>query len=170
MATGWLYDQLFDDGNYTPKEMLTDAVVGLLGGSLLKPAWTAGRRAWMAGRHYIDDAARLSSTLMDDLITWGWIFSPFVRPTVATGVGYAVADTLYDTFYSESSASSSSSYQQNGGAGGINKSYRPEHSAAKIARMSRSEHNRVCRDGFDLRKVGGKWMCVPRTSKKSRSR
>ena len=83
---------------------------------------------------------------------------------VAHAVGY-----VYD-YFSESSASSSSSYQQNGGAGGNNKSYRPDHSAAKIARMSRSERNRVCRDGFDLRKVGGKWMCVPRTSKKSRSR
>ncbi len=75
--------------------------------------------------------------------------------------------TLY-TYFTESPASSSSSYQQNGGAGGNTKSYRPDHSAAKIARMSRSERNRVCRDGYDLRKVGGKYMCVPRSSKKSR--
>ena len=78
--------------------------------------------------------------------------------------------TLY-THLKESPASSSSSYQQNGGAGGDTKSYRPDHSAANIARMSRSERNRVCRDGYDLRKVGGKYMCVPRSShKRSKTR
>ena len=148
--------------------MLTDSVVGLLGGSLFRPAVTAGRRAWQAGRHYIDDAARLSSTLLDDLITWGWVFHPFGKPAVATAIGYAASDYIYETYFSPSPASSSSSYQQNGGAGGNTKSYRPDHSAAKIARMSRSERNRVCRDGYDLSKVGGRYMCVPRTSKKSR--
>ena len=83
--------------------------------------------------------------------------------------GYVFGRHRQDLY--KSPASSSSSYQQNGGAGGNTKSYRPDHSAAKIARMSRSERNRVCRDGYDLRKVGGRYMCVPRSShKRSKTR
>lgn len=150
--------------------MLTDSVVGLLGGSLLKPAFTAGRRAWQAGRHYIDDATRLSSTLMDDLITWGWVFHPFGKPAVATAVGYAASDLIYETYFSKSPASSSSSYQQNGGAGGtepmlsqesINWNLKNGYSMAAT-----TEH--ACGIGHRLKKVRGKWMCVPKSSKKSR--
>ena len=146
--------------------MLTDAVVGLLGGSLLRPALTAGRRAWQAGRHYIDDAARLSSTLMDDLITWGWVFHPFVKPAVATAVGYTAADHIYETYLSPSPASSSSSYQQNGGAGGTKMK-----SVIEPVKNKHEPNNPGlywCPDGYHLRKVGKKWMCVPKSSKKSR--
>ncbi len=93
---------------------------------------------------------------------------------VAHSVGYA-----YD-YFSESSASSSSSYQQNGGAGGTSLGnpwsshgtpYVPSTSQRKIAKMKSSSRHRVCRDGFVMRKVGGRYMCVPRSShKRSKTR
>ena len=151
--------------------MFTDAVVGLLGGSLLRPTVTAGRRAWQAGRHYIDDAARLSSTLLDDLITWGWVFHPFGKPAVATAVGYAASDYIYESYFSPSPASSSSSYQQNGGAGGTKKeSYSLDGLGLSWRQFKRIDEGSFnpCVEGYVPRKVRGKWMCVPKSSKKSR--
>ena len=148
--------------------MLTDSVVGLLGGSLFRPAITAGRRAWQAGRHYIDDAARLSSTLLDDLITWGWVFHPFGKPAVATAVGYAASDYIYESYFSQSPASSSSSYQQNGGAGGTDRPI-PAKMVGLPGRTGHHKRNWDCPPGYDLKKVGKKWMCFPKASlKKSR--
>ncbi len=168
MALGWLYDHIFDDGDYTPKEMLTDAVVGMLGGSLLRPVVTALRRGGRVARHYVDDAARLSSTYLDDLIAWGWVFSPFARPAAATAIGYAAVDHVYDTYLSQSSASSSSSYQQNGGAGDT---YKIPGSPSKFTGAFKDGHNdkwrgvtqewirNPCRKGFRPDKIKGAWVC-----------
>jgi len=87
---------------------------------------------------------------------------------VAHTAGYA-----YD-YFSESSASSSSSYQQNGGAGGNQDFYAAP--GIYTVRGKRVDYNAIagsrgpCAPGYVLNKVKGKWICVRKTSKKSRSR
>ncbi len=171
--TGWIFDELFGDGDYTPKEMLTDAVVGLLGGGLWRPASTAVRRGWTVGRHYLDDAVRVSSNLVDDVLAWVWVFSPFARPAAATAVGYAAADYIHDTYFSQSPGNSSQVLPAGSvSPGGTKKPYPLPHHIdvnGRRHKLDYSDHN-PCDKGYVPRKVRGRWMCVPKTSKKSRSR
>ncbi len=177
--TGWIFDQLFGDGDYTPKEMLTDAVVGLLGGGLWKPVTTSIRRGWTVGRHYLDDAVRVSSNLMDDALAWVWVFSPFARPGAATAVGYAAADYIHDTYFSQSPGNSSQVLPAGSASpGGTTVSpILPTRTINRMMKMSNSadrsrwrREGGACPSGYELKKVKGKWMCVRKTSKKSRSR
>jgi nitrate reductase NapE component len=73
--------------------------------------------------------------------------------------------TLY-THFTESPASSSSSYQQNGGAGVTKEPY-PLPAEFNSRFYARTRHN-PCDKGYVPRKVRGRWMCVPKSSKKSR--
>ena len=85
-----------------------------------------------------------------------------------TPAGYVFGRHRHDLY--KSPASSSSSYQQNGGAGGT----KPMLSQASInwnlkngySMAATTEH--ACGIGHRLKKVRGKWMCVPKSSKKSR--
>ena len=98
-------------------------------------------------------------------------------PAHVRGVGAAhAAGYVYDYL---SSASSSSSYQQNGGAGGTlprPKRKKPIISQTRIDSNIKKGNSmaatteRACGIGYRLKKVRGKWMCVPKSSKKSRSR
>ena len=77
-----------------------------------------------------------------------------------TPAGYVFGRHRQDLY--KSPASSSSSYQQNGGAGGKPRSY------PAPSEPIRGTQKRYCEDGYELKKVKGKWMCVLRSSKKSR--
>ncbi len=75
----------------------------------------------------------------------------------------------------KSPASSSSSYQQNGGAGGTTvPPILPSRIVNRMMKMdaqTRSLFRReggACPSGYELKKVKGKWMCVRKSSKKSR--
>ena len=95
----------------------------------------------------------------------GYLYSRPIVVTIPAHVrGAVVAHTAgyaYD-YFSESSASSSTSYQQNGGAGGTKKSSKniPPTYFVDI----RGERRADCPRGYELRKVRGKLMCVPRSS------
>jgi hypothetical protein len=83
-----------------------------------------------------------------------------------TPAGYVFGRHRQDLY--KSPASSSSSYQQNGGAGG--KPYPLPHFIDvnnKRHKIHYSDYN-PCDKGYVPRKVRGRWMCVPKSSKKSR--
>ncbi len=106
----------------------------------------------------------------------GYLYGrPVVAAMPAHARGAVVAHTAgyaYD-YFSESSASSSSSYQQNGGAGGTKKEpYSLDGlglSWRQFQDIAQGSFN-PCVEGYVPRKVRGNWMCVPKSSKKSRSR
>jgi len=68
----------------------------------------------------------------------------------------------------ESSGSSSRAYQQNGSPGGTSSKKGPRDSkpdtfpARKFSRMGKHH----CPDGYDLKKVKGRWMCVRSSTRK----
>ena len=74
----------------------------------------------------------------------------------------------------KSLASSSSSYQQNGGAGGTSskKGTTPMLSQKSINWTLRNGYSKAaitehaCGVGFDLKKIKGRWMCVPKHRRK----
>jgi len=153
--------------------MLTDAFVGVLGGGLWKPGVTAVRRGWTVGRHYLDDAARLSSTLKDDVVAWIWVFNPFAKPAVATTIGYAAAEYVHDTYFSKSPGNSSQVLPAGSARpGGTKQGYLIGDKESRVLDNMRHPHqySSVCRKGYFAKKVRGQWMCVPKSSKKSRSR
>ena len=83
-----------------------------------------------------------------------------------TPAGYVFGRHRQDLY--KSPASSSSSYQQNGGAGGTERPI-PAKMVGLPGRTGHHKRNWDCPPGYDLKKVGKKWMCFPKASlKKSR--
>lgn len=174
MAGGYLFDQVFGDGEYTAREAVVDAAGGAIGGSLAKPLIRGGAQtvkfAGQSIRHraiyssttaHAKDVALAGSTLMARNI----LTKPVLRGQVKGSVVAHSAGYVYD-YFRESPGSSALSYQQHGGPGG-KKSYRPAHSNADIAKMSKSRRSRVCRSGYELRKVSRSgWMCVRKNIRK----
>ena len=72
----------------------------------------------------------------------------------------------------KSSGSSSRAYQQNGSPGGTRPSKKkgPRDSKPDMFPVGKSwnvEHARhMCPDGYDLKKIKGKWMCVRSSTRK----
>jgi hypothetical protein len=162
LAAGYVIDQVFGDGDYTPREMFISTATSMIGGGLLRPIGQTLSRGGRVLGSIGDDVYKVGASAYDDIITAGYIFAPLVsKPARRELIGGVAAGFVYDIAYGQSSGSSS---EQNGthvGPGGTRSRDMVEPNFNKARNVTYDNRRSMfCPEGYELRKVNKKWMCV----------
>ena len=166
LAAGYVIDQVFGDGDYTPREMFISTATSMIGGGLLRPIGQTLSRGGRVLGSIGDDAYKVGASAYDDIITAGYILAPMVsKPARRELIGGIAAGFVYDIAYGQSSGSSS---EQNGthvGPGGKPSGYKQpsKHYRKYDGKVRKSKLS--CPEGYTLVLVKGKPLCRPNGSR-----
>ena len=144
------------DGEYSVGEAAFDAAGGALGGSAIKAGATIGSRTFTVGRAHFSKSTSFSYA--DDAVgTTAAIVSGNIKP-----IGIAVTTSYLGDQYThaQSSASRSEQNASDVGAGGkLPNMVKPNFNKARNVKHGK-RRSMFCPEGYELRKVDKKWMCV----------
>ena len=154
VGTGYAIDKTLGDGNYTRRELATDAVLGAIPGvGLLRPA----SKIVYSARHlrFLEKSDRIRDVALG-MTYYNRANIAVIGKTIATEKGVSL---LAGALIAESGRASSSSYQQSASRPGTSKKsgmVKPTwKSGGKGGKMRPS-----CPSGHKLRRVGKRLMCV----------
>jgi hypothetical protein len=154
VGTGYAIDKTLGDGNYTRRELATDAVMGAIPGvGLLRPA---GKILYSSRKlAYIDKTDRARDVALG-MAYYNRANIAVIGKTIATEKAVSL---LAGALIAESGRASSSSYQQSASRPGTSKRsgmVKPTwKSGGKGGKMRPS-----CPSGHKLRRIGKRLMCV----------
>ena len=168
LGGGYILDQVFGDGDYTPREMFISTTTSMIGGGLLRPIGQTLSRGGRVLGTISDDVYKVGASAFDDIITAGYIFAPLVsKPARRELIGGIVAGLVYDIAFGKSSGSSS---EQNGthvGPGGTSSGGKLD---SRFSYKVKNQYDRAkyrdglrgpCKKGYVLhRATNGVWHCV----------
>jgi len=154
VGTGYAIDKTLGDGNYTRRELATDAVMGAIPGvGILRPA---GKILYSSRKlRFIDKTDRARDVVLG-MAFYNRANIAVIGKTIATEKG---VNLLAGALIAESGRASSSSYQQSASRPGTSK----RSSMVKPTWKSGGKGGKMrpsCPSGHKLRRVGKRLMCV----------
>jgi hypothetical protein len=161
VGTGYAIDKTLGDGNYTRRELATDAVMGAIPGvGFLRPA---GKILYSSRKlAYIDKTDRARDVALG-MAYYNRANIAVIGKTVATEKGVSL---LAGALIAESGRASSSSYQQSASRPGTSKKsgmVKPEWVSKRLgSKRWPGPKTQVprCPPGYKLRRIGKRLMCV----------
>ena len=157
---GYVLDQLFGDGDYTPREMFISTGTSMIGGGLLRPVGQTLGRTVKYGKNLADDIYRAGAVTYDEIIAAGYIMAPMVsKPARIEVAGGIVAGYVYDYATRQSPDVRSERNASDVTSGGTPSGYKkPRRQFGK--RNGKVVETRIyCSPGFELVKYKGKFYC-----------
>ncbi len=160
VGTGYAIDKTLGDGNYTRRELATDAVMGAIPGvGFLRPA---GKILYSSRKlAYIDKTDRARDVALG-MAYYNRANIAVIGKTIATEKG---VNLLAGALIAESGRASSSSYQQSASRPGTSKKSGMMKPSWKLNKRDTKQHTKglyrpSCPSGYRLRRVGKRLMCV----------
>lgn len=163
LALGYISDHLFGDGEYSGGEALFDAAGGALGGAVLKPIGVMAGRAFTVGRAHASTATSFAISTVDDAVgAAAAIASGQLRP-----IGIGVTTGYFGDQYTRMKMSPDSRSERNAsevGSGGTTSGKTSGGRTIKPTKFidSRGETRHSCPRGYELQRIGKRFMCVKR--------
>jgi hypothetical protein len=162
LALGYTLDHFLGDSSYSGKEAFVDATTGAMGGGLVNPVIRVGSRANKIIRHSGGKVYKVGAAGTESLLVAGYVTKPMIsRPVRMEMLAGSAAGLVYDIAYGQSSGSSS---EQNGthvGPAGTSSRDMVEPNFNKARNVTYGNRRSMfCPEGYELRKVNKKWMCV----------
>lgn len=165
---GYVLDQVFGDGDYTPREMAISTGTSMIGGGLLKPIGQTLGRTVKYGKNLADDVYRAGAVTYDEIIAAGYILAPMVsKPARIEIVGGIVAGYVYDIATRQSPDVRSEQNASDVTSGGTSSGKKLD---SRFSYKVKNQYDRAkyrdglrgpCKKGYVLhRATNGVWHCV----------